>query len=283
MASIAIFSCALVILATIKLVVLDIFVLLVVYGIPSSPSDLSTVSGYYGPGVYWGWYLSSTSLLIRYVVKGTSIESSFRKTSVKGTRRCELDGDLIGSVGYVLFALGDFCRQVFAEDPSQLLAAVMVVMMACNFAIFVLMDDLALQAVWSRGDRRWTRFLPTVAFGTWLLGLILNFRVVLAAWEAEWLPDSSVLNLTSVIMAAGGLAACVVGFMPFEDRFAAILRMRLILLVLGSQLLVRWLVTPAAVMPASLYRIGDLDQASAFTVAIVVVLFSWRSFLLTTS
>ena len=237
------------------------------------------VSSYYGPGVYWGWFVSCTGLLLRNILKD-------RKSSGHRSRWYQVDGDLIGSVGYVFFAFVDLCREASVGDSPQLQAAVVVLSSAGTFMIFALTQGFIVRfdvARYDVGNDSNGGLMVIGAYSAWIYSTIYSLAVGFSE-NIGWIVSSP--SLLIVIFLNLPLRFAFVGFIIYVPLLYIIepdSREILMLLLVVLNFLARWSMTPAAVVPITGSRIGDLDQLSALVVALVVVLRSWANFLISTT
>lgn len=114
--------------------------------------DLSTVSGFYGPGAYMAWVLTFTSTLISYEMN-PSIFKPFRRVfqwhqrpetdEAVDIRPSPIDGNLVASVAFPLIACIDFTkRRITGIFDGQLDAAACVAHTSMLFTFVALRGTL---------------------------------------------------------------------------------------------------------------------------------------------
>lgn len=225
----------------------------------------AVVSGFYGPGVYLAWLISSWTVAI------SSIASA--KLAANNPQRLELDPELISLVFYPLVAAMDIIvRVIRCNIDASMTAATFVVV--TSLSIFSPMARLSIQkegtefreSIFSNGKRVWTirilRWISHAIVGSVVAEPYANHHAITVLW-----------GLLFVTVLYSG----VVGrYRLFKDHYQPSFRSwqeRLVFFFTAQIIFSIFLVTtgPRSFWPETSASLFDLDQIVTLIGAVIVL------------
>ena len=276
MASVETVSLTLLILCVLKFLGFDFFLVYITSDASNEPIDLYSLNGFYGPGVYWGWFLTCISLLLRFIWKGVEAENASRQPPY---RRFALDGDLIGAVLITLFAFIDFCRHLPSRNFQSSRSGAVMLSSAGNFAILALVDAYLLRRKphWDR--EFWSKGLAFLTYWAWIVEVSGVLANPTRGYRIAWLSKASVVLFVFVFMSLLVAVFTMYWHVMYMQFPKVWIRGLLMMLLLGAQMLTLGDNSRAAVLPMTMSTFGDLYHISALSADVSMIVYSWSRFL----
>ena len=247
--------------------------------------DLSTVSGFYGPGAYIAWVLTFTSTLTSYEIN-PSVFNTFRRI-FQWHQRPEtdeaidippppIDGNFIASVAFPLIACIDFTkRSNTGVSDGQLDAAACVAHTSMLFTFVALRGTLFQYRVRKLGNYNFT--IPAIIRFLAVCALWVNSLAVAYSRALSWKNNYVFIQMSFAYVA--GLST-VFTIVPPSLSYIWLAN-PVIFFYLGLTGLTNWLfrqprpcilrVQPP--FPQTASKLGDLDQAAALATGLAIFMY----------
>jgi hypothetical protein len=227
---------------------------------PQPCTTVESISGFYGPGAYWAWILTTISAIASTLSAGGEKELSI---------------DFVSSSLYTLVAMGDLqLRACVKCDPQfdfQVKASLQVISMSSILCFLALLVG----EIWRKGDN------TGPSSGRWQLWkALLFFPFLQAALWVSWIIKHSISVLLGIFMvvcfAGGGM------WLVLQENVAwRIIRHSYLCLIAHMLAAFQWsdqtsLLTRPTLIPLSGAKLSDMDQVLTLVAAILVMIVQWK-------
>jgi hypothetical protein len=226
---------------------------------PQPCTTVESISGFYGPGAYWAWILTTISAIASTLSAGGEKDFSI---------------DFVGSSLYVLAAMGDLqLRACLKCDPQfdfQVKASLQVISMSSILCLLALSTG----EFWRKGDstgpsRRWQ-----------LWQALLFFPFLQAALWIAWIMKHSI-SVTLVIFMVVCFAGGGMWLVLEENVYWRTIRHGYLCLVAHMLAVFEWsdqvsLLTRPTLIPLSGAKLSDMDQVLTLMATLLVMMVQWK-------
>jgi len=249
--------------------------------------DLSTASGFYGPGAYIAWILTFTSTLISYEIN-LSVIKPFRQffqwlqrpeiDEDVDIRPSPIDGNLIASVAFPLAACIDFIKRSRAGIfDAELDAAACVARTSMLFTFVAFCGSLFQYRIRKLGNYDFTILAIirlSALYALWFISITITYR-------------HYALSRTNLDTSIPMMFAYTAAFATMDTVIAFSYKWLVVSVVcfcLGLELLNGWrdfiagqprpcILRVQFPFPQTAFKLGDLDQAAALATGLAVFMY----------
>jgi len=260
-------------------------------------SDCSNVSGFFGPGAYLAWYITTLSLVMKNAREGWSLRGnlfhpirghSFARwalsrtdTSPPAPNILAVDGDAIASITYPVIAAMCLVVQIVRKDAAQALACIFVLRRCLDFVFIaeVISSPLSIEKILKAAED--IKLVPFALMSTYLYQSFVES-------ETPHPMRGSEVSKTSVQCGLIYIIAHLYALLARKENE------QLIIVATVSEEYQRWIfmigiilaqcvslvaIPSRSLVPGTAASLGDLDQVCAFGTAAVVIICSWSRLL----
>jgi hypothetical protein len=230
---------------------------------PQPCTTIEDISGFYGPGVYWAWVITTISAMI---------------STLSADRDKIVSIDFIGSSLYALASMGDLqlraCQKCTQQIEFQLKASLQIISTSSILSFLTLF----IGEFWHKDDS------TIFSSGQWQLwkAILLAPLMQGTLWTFWWINHTEtplLLNLFifTVVCYLGG----IMWYMSREDAFRRTMRYGFLIVFAHVLGLFDYSKEPAYTRPTfnplSGAKLSDMDQALTLATTILVMMVQWKA------